>query len=246
MEKRDSRSWREYILSATCVSVRTTPGTWPIRRVTMSASSSCSRARTIAMKSIGPVTEYTSDTPSTAARASPRVGIALRSAEIKTTAVITALQALHVDVVERGLEVVGGLLEGHRLAAVQRGFVAVEAIGGRALVVPVEGLLELIDGELHPVPRGGADHGHPPDDSSATRISGGRPDRSASGRAARGGGRLFDDLVAHGRVVHLDVAPAVGAHVHVRALPCGNGRVLDRRPLLGDLTRVHGGLDRKS
>src|SRR5690242_6943785 len=55
------------------------------------------------------------------------------------------LEALHVDVVEGGLEIVRGLLERHRLPAVQRGLVAVEAVGARALVVAVERLLELID-----------------------------------------------------------------------------------------------------
>src|SRR5438132_4578634 len=90
--------------------------------------------------------------------------MALRSALMRTTAVITLLEALHVDVVERGLEVMRGLLEGHRLATIECRLVALEAVVARALVVAMEGLLELVDGELHAVPRGGADHGHPPDD----------------------------------------------------------------------------------
>src|SRR5258708_8519304 len=161
MEKSDSRSWREYSLNATCVSVRATPGSWPMWLVTISASSSCSRARTMAMKSTWPVTEYTSDTPSTAASASPSAGIAFRSALMRTIAVIISSQpseALHVDVVQGRFQIVRGLLEGHRLAAIERGFIAVEAVGGPAPVLAVERLLQLVDGELHPVPRRGAHH----------------------------------------------------------------------------------------
>src|SRR6266511_2226200 len=115
-----------------------------MRRVTMSASSSCSRARTIATKSISPVTEYTSDTPGTAARSSPSLGRAPRSAVMRTTAVIiaTALQALHVNVVQRRLHDVRGLLVAHRFATLERGLVRLVGVLIRALVVTVERFLE--------------------------------------------------------------------------------------------------------
>src|SRR5258708_2308404 len=165
---------------------------------------------------------------------------------MRTIAVIISSQpseALHVDVVQGRFQIVRGLLEGHRLAAIERGFIAVEAVGGRALVVAVERLLQLVDGELHPVARGGADHGHPPDgcvsDEDIGRASG--PLR-LRGTARRGGRGLLDDLVPYVRVVHLDVRPAVGAHVHVGGLARRDGRVPDRGPLLDDLTLVHGDL----
>src|SRR5205823_14832513 len=100
----------------------------------MSASSSCSRARTIATKSKSPVTEYTSETPSTAASASPSFGSAPRSAVMRTTAVITDSKALHVDVVQGRLHVMRGLLKAHRLAPVEGGLVRVQRVLGRLLV----------------------------------------------------------------------------------------------------------------
>src|SRR5437773_716158 len=128
-----------------------------MRRVTMSASSSCSRARTIATKSKSPVTEYTSDTPSTAASASPSFGSAPFSAVIRTTAVITPLEALHVDVVQGRLHVVRGFLKGHRPAAIERCLVRIEAVLARLFVEDVELLFALIDRELDAVTRRRAD-----------------------------------------------------------------------------------------
>src|SRR5207244_906759 len=51
------------------------------------------RLRTIATKSKSPVTEYTSETPSTAASVSPSFGSAPRSAVMRTIAVITCSSA---------------------------------------------------------------------------------------------------------------------------------------------------------
>src|SRR5213593_4340857 len=165
-----SRSWREYALKATWVWVRATPPTCAIRRVTMSASSSCSRARTIATKSKSPVTEYTSETPSTAARASPSFGSAPFSAVISTIAVITCsisrritvrrsvqLEALDVDVVQGRLHVMGGFLKRHGPAPVERRLVRVEAVLARLLIKHVELLFALIDRELDAVTRSRAD-----------------------------------------------------------------------------------------
>src|SRR5258706_9681371 len=127
----------------------------------MSARSSWALARTIAMKSNSPVTEYTSDTPGIAASSSPSFGSAPRSAVISTQAVITSSprsQTFDVDVVERGLHVVRGLLKAHGLAAGERGAVGVVDVSARLLVIAVERLFELVDRQLDAVARGTADH----------------------------------------------------------------------------------------
>src|SRR5688500_20208597 len=83
---------------------------------------------------------------------------------MRTTDVITcssSSQALHVDVVERGLHEMRGLLVGHRATAVERGLVRIERVRTRQRVVLVECLLELVDRELDAVTRRGADHEAP-------------------------------------------------------------------------------------
>src|SRR5687768_14714734 len=139
-----------------------------MRRVTMSARSSCSRARTITTKSISPVTEYTSDTPATAARSSPILGSAPRSAVMSTTAVIIGgSEALDVDVVQCGLHEMRGFLVAHRLTALERGLIRLVRVLIRPFVVTMEPFLELVDGELDAVASGAADQEGPPGASSA-------------------------------------------------------------------------------
>ena len=73
--------------------------------------------------------------------------------------VLKRSQALDVDVVQRRLHVVRGLLETHRLAAIERGLVRVERVLARLVVVHVELLFALVDRELDAVTRGRADQG---------------------------------------------------------------------------------------
>src|SRR5438093_8027240 len=69
---------------------------------------------------------------------------------------ISCLQALDVDVVERRLHEVSGLLKSHRLAPVERRLVRVERVFVRPVVVHMELLLEQVDSELHAVAGCGA------------------------------------------------------------------------------------------
>src|SRR3954464_10017020 len=71
-----------------CVSVDWTPGTLLSRSATTIATSSWERTRTMAIRSICPVTEYTSLTPSMAAISSATSGIRATSAFTNTMAVI--------------------------------------------------------------------------------------------------------------------------------------------------------------
>src|SRR5437867_4032537 len=80
------------------------------------------------------------------------------------------LETLDVDVVERGLHEMRGFLVSHRLAALQRGLVRLVGVLIRPLVVAVETLLELVDGELDAVASGAADQDGPPGACSGLRI----------------------------------------------------------------------------
>src|SRR3954468_15280332 len=73
------------------VSVRTTPGSLVRRSAMTSASCSWRRTRTIATRSISPVTEYTSVTPSRSAICCANSGMRSTDAVMSTTAVTTLL-----------------------------------------------------------------------------------------------------------------------------------------------------------
>src|SRR3954451_13689171 len=113
-----------------CVSVAVTPATLFSRSATTAATSSWLRTRTIAIRSIWPVTEYTSLTPSSAAISSATSGIRATSALTNTIAVIMAVTL--ADRLVLGAER-PPVLEGHqRLPRLLHRVVHAQVLGGAA------------------------------------------------------------------------------------------------------------------